>query len=88
VSESEKGGKYVFKIVDADPAALMKMAQMVTQSENGAVAIANKNGNLVCAAGKKSKFKANEILQEVVKKYGGKGGGSAQLASGRIEKIN
>ncbi|VVB98610.1 Alanine--tRNA ligase [uncultured archaeon] len=85
--ESEKKNSYVFKILDVDAAMLMKIAQFVSQGENGAAALANKQGNLVCACGTKSKFRANEILNEVVKKHGGKGGGSAQLASGRIEKI-
>ena len=78
---------YVFKILDVDSAMLMKIAQKITLGEGGAVALANKQGNLVCAVGKASKLKANEILAEVVKKHGGKGGGSAQLASGRIEKM-
>lgn len=85
--ENEKTGRYVFRILDVDPGTLMLVAQKIASSEGGAAALANRAGNLVCACGKKSKFKANEILNEMVKKYGGKGGGSAQLASGRIEKI-
>ncbi len=85
--ESEKNGNYVFRILDVDAGILMAIAQKIASGDSGAAAIANKSGNLVCACGKKSKFRANEILNEVVKKYGGKGGGSAQLASGKIEKI-
>lgn len=81
---SEGRDNYIFKIIDVDVEMLMKIAQKIAQNENGAIAIANKNGNLICACGNKSKFKANDILNELVKKYGGKGGGNAQLASGKI----
>ncbi|MBU0586809.1 alanine--tRNA ligase, partial [Candidatus Micrarchaeota archaeon] len=86
--ECEKSGKYVFKVLDLEQEMLMKIAQQISKGKNGAVALANKQGNLVCASGTDSKFKANEILNEVVKKHGGRGGGSPQLASGKIEKIN
>ncbi len=85
--ESEKKGAYVYKVLDLEPGILMKIAQKITSGDLGAVAIANKQGNLVCACGKKSKFKANEILDEIVRKHGGKGGGSAQLASGRLDRV-
>lgn len=87
LSQSEKSSHYVFKLLDVDADILIKIAQKISQGDNGAIAIANRQGNLVCAAGKKSSFRANEIFNELVKKYGGKGGGSAQLAIGKIERI-
>ncbi|MEW6529042.1 MAG: alanine--tRNA ligase [Candidatus Micrarchaeota archaeon] len=84
-NENEKG--YIFKILDVDDETLIKIArkiayQKIPEYENCAIAIINKNANIVCACGEKSKLKANEILSEFIKKYGGKGGGNAQLASG------
>lgn len=85
ILESKKNANYIFKIIDVDLEILKLIAEKIIASENTAIAIANKEGNLVCACGTKSKFKANEILNEIVKKYGGKGGGTAQLAAGIIK---
>lgn len=85
IKEEEKTRNYVFKILDLENEMLVKIAQKISQTENNAVALANKQGNLVCACGKKSKFKANEILDGLIKKYGGKGGGNATFASGKIK---
>lgn len=88
IAETEKTKSYVFKILDVDSRALMKIAQKITQQEQGAVALLNKNNDLICACGKKSELKANEILNELIKKYGGKGGGNEQIAIGKTKISN
>jgi alanyl-tRNA synthetase len=47
----------------------------------------NKEGNLICAAGKNSAFSAKDLLAQVVKQLGGTGGGSDRIAQGKVAKV-
>ncbi len=77
----------VVKILDLDDASLRKVAGKISESENSSAVLMNKNGSVVCACGKASKHKANELLKKVLDKLGGNGGGSEQLASGKVKKV-
>jgi alanyl-tRNA synthetase len=79
--------KPVMHILELEPAMLRKLAQAVAESETSAACLMNKSGNVVCAAGEKSKFKAKEILDKTVAALGGSGGGSDRIAQGKVKKV-
>ena len=82
-----KSAKPVFKIVELEPDSLKKLAAKIASSENSAACFVNKQGNLVCACGKSSKYSASTLLDKVIRKLGGSGGGRDNLAQGKVKKI-
>ncbi len=81
-----KEGRLVKKIVDADAGLLRKIASKFVEDDERAIILANNSLNLVCAAGKNSRFNANDMFKETTQKYGGTGGGSEKLAMGKTER--
>jgi alanyl-tRNA synthetase len=79
--------KPVMHILDLDPAMLRKLGQTIAESEKSSACLLNKQGNLVCAAGEKSKFKAKDILKAATSQLGGSGGGSDRIAQGKVKKV-
>lgn len=83
----KKEGRFVKKVLDAEPALLRKIAsKFVSDDETRAIILANNSNSLVCAAGKNSGVKANEAFSEITKKFGGSGGGNDKLAMGKTER--
>jgi alanyl-tRNA synthetase len=82
-----KETKPVLHILDLDPASLRKLGQIIAESESASACLMNKAGNVVCAAGEKSKFKAKEMLDTSIKQLGGSGGGSDRIAQGKVKKV-
>ncbi|MEW6748229.1 MAG: alanine--tRNA ligase [Candidatus Micrarchaeota archaeon] len=82
----ESAGRPIMKMLDLDISALRKLALAVAESDKAAVCLVNKQGNLVCGAGKSSGASAKEMLQKVISKLGGTGGGSDRIAQGKAEK--
>jgi alanyl-tRNA synthetase len=77
----------VMHILDLDPASLRKLGTQVAESESASACLMNKAGNVVCAAGAKSKYKAKEMLDQLFKQLGGSGGGSDRIAQGKVKKV-
>ena len=78
--------KPVMKMLDLDVSALRKLAMTVAESDQAAVCLVNKSGNLVCAAGKDSGVSAKAMLDKILAQLGGSGGGSDRIAQGRVKK--
>ena len=78
--------KPVMKMLGLDIGALRKLAMTVAESDKAAVCLVNKSGNLVCAAGKDSGVSAKAMLDKILAKLGGSGGGSDRIAQGRVKK--
>lgn len=81
-------GKVMVRILDAEPEVLKKIASSVAGSESSAVVLINKQGNAIAACGSRSKYKANELLKEVLAKLGGNGGGNDKIAAGKVLKVH
>ncbi|MBU0591811.1 alanine--tRNA ligase [Candidatus Micrarchaeota archaeon] len=81
-------GRPVMRILDLDQSALRKLGLKIAESENASVCLLNKSGNLICAAGSKSGVSAKSILEKVVAKLGGSGGGSERIAQGKVQHIS
>jgi alanyl-tRNA synthetase len=79
--------KPVMKVLDLEPDAIRKLASKVAESDSAAACIINKSGNVVCAAGKNSKYSAKTLLEKVLSELGGSGGGGAQIAQGKAKKV-
>jgi len=79
--------KPVFRILDLEQDNLRKLGMMIAESERSCACVMNKTGNLVCAAGGKSEFKAKDLLQKVIEHLGGSGGGSDRIAQGKVTKV-
>jgi alanyl-tRNA synthetase len=86
VGKSSASGKYAIRVLDADMQFLMAVARIISQSDAGAAALVALDGTIVCAAGKGAKSGADAIIAEMAQKYGGRGGGSKAVASGKIAK--
>lgn len=81
-------GKPIMKVLDLEESSLKKLALKIAESEGAAACLMNKNGNVVCAAGRDSGASAKEMLARVLKELGGSGGGSERIAQGRALKIS
>ncbi len=81
-------GSAVMKLLDLDLPALRKLATKVAESDNAAVCLINKEGHLICAAGKSSGRSAKSMLDKVVSELGGSGGGSDRIAQGKVKNIS
>jgi alanyl-tRNA synthetase len=79
--------KVVIRILDLDDMSLKKIASAVASTETNAAVLLNKEGMLFCAAGKNSRYKANELMKKVIEQLGGAGGGSETIASGKVKKV-
>ncbi len=80
-------GKPVVKLIDVDVQLLRKLAKELSSEDLCAACIMNKDGDIVCACGEKSKHKANELMQKILEQLGGNGGGSDRLAAGKVKKV-
>lgn len=80
--------KPAMRVLELDAAMLRQLGQMVAESDGAAACLLNKEGNIICAAGKNSKFKAKDILAEALKQLGGTGGGSDRIAQGKVKKVS
>jgi alanyl-tRNA synthetase len=85
--ELTESKKPVMKILDLEPDTMRKLAAKVAESDHAAVCLVNKAGNVVCAAGKSSKYTAKALLEKVLAELGGSGGGGAQVAQGKVKKV-
>jgi len=83
----EGKGKVVIRILGVSPQILQKIGIAVAASPDSAAVLVNKQGNVVCAAGKNAKMNAKIILTKVITKYGGGGGGKENLAAGKLKKL-
>jgi alanyl-tRNA synthetase len=79
--------KPVVRTLELDPVMLRQLGQLIAESDRAAACIMNKEGNLICAAGKNSAFSAKDLLAQVVKQLGGTGGGSDRIAQGKVAKV-
>ena len=75
------------RTLELDAAMLRQLGQLIAESDCSAACVMNKEGNIICAAGKNSKFKAKELLAEALKQLGGTGGGSDRIAQGKVAKV-
>ncbi len=80
-------GKLVEEVLDLAPDLLKEIAKAIAESDDSAVILVNKQGNIFCAAGHNSKFKANELLNKKIKELGGNGGGNERMAAGKLKKV-
>jgi len=80
-------GKALMKILDLDDASLRKLGTKVAESEHSAACVMNKDGTVVCGAGKDSGASAKAMLGKVLSSLGGSGGGSDRIAQGKAKKI-
>jgi len=78
-------GDVVRALLEAEPKMLAKAALDIVKVKK-AVVLANSRGDVVCAAQKGSGHDAAKMLKELMKKFGGKGGGRENLAMGKLEK--
>jgi alanyl-tRNA synthetase len=79
--------KPIMHILDLDPSMLRKLGTIIAESESSSAILMNKQGNVVSAAGDKSKYSAKELLDKVVLELGGTGGGSDRIAQGKAKKV-
>jgi alanyl-tRNA synthetase len=79
--------KPIVRILELDQSMLRQLGQAVAESDSSAACLMNKEGNLICGAGKNSKYKAKDILNEAVKQLGGTGGGSDRIAQGKVKNV-
>ncbi|MBN1170480.1 alanine--tRNA ligase [Candidatus Micrarchaeota archaeon] len=86
-NQIEKSATPVFRIVDLEPESLKKLAVKISSMENAAACFVNKHGNIVCACGKASKYSAKSLLEKVLSKLGGSGGGRDNVAQGKVNRI-
>ncbi|MBU0527443.1 alanine--tRNA ligase [Candidatus Micrarchaeota archaeon] len=77
----------VMKLLDLDPDSLRRLAGKIAQTDHAAVCIINNSGNLICATGKSSTISAKSLLDKVIVKLGGSGGGAMHMAQGKVKKI-
>ncbi|VVC04966.1 Alanine--tRNA ligase [Candidatus Burarchaeum australiense] len=78
-------GDVVKAIIELDARALARTAGELVEHKK-AVILANSAGDVVCAAKPGSGYNAAHMLDELMKKFGGKGGGRETLAMGKAEK--
>ncbi|MFA5049613.1 MAG: alanine--tRNA ligase [Candidatus Micrarchaeia archaeon] len=74
-------------LLDYDVATLRQIASLAGKETQIPVAIINKENSVICFCNKDSKTGAKEFLDELVKKYGGSGGGSKEFASGKLKNL-
>jgi alanyl-tRNA synthetase len=79
-------GKPQVRTLELDAAMLRQLGQMIAESDDSAACLMNKEGNIICAAGKNSKFSAKALLAEAIKQLGGTGGGSDRIAQGKVAR--
>jgi len=72
-------------ILELDSKSLARAAGEIVKVKD-AVILANSSGDVVAAAKKGGKHNAASMLKELLAKFGGKGGGSPEIAMGRAEK--
>ncbi|MCX6777843.1 MAG: alanine--tRNA ligase-related protein, partial [Candidatus Micrarchaeota archaeon] len=70
-------------VLDVDASTLKTLAQEFSKKGKAAV-LANNENNVFCIGD--GKHKANGLLAEIVKKFGGAGGGSDKFAAGKTER--
>lgn len=79
--------KPVVRVLELDAVMLRMLGQAIAESDASAACLLNKEGNIICAAGRNSKNKAKDILAEALKQLGGTGGGSDRIAQGKVKKV-
>lgn len=79
--------KPAMRVLELDAPMLRQLGQMVAESDGAAACLLNKEGNIICAAGKNSRFRAKEILAVALEQLGGTGGGSDRIAQGKVKKV-
>jgi len=78
-------------IEEAEIESLRRLSDMIrSKSKNSIAMLGTKNGTLLVAVSKglEDRYNANGIMKRITGKYGGKGGGSPNLAQGGIPKEN
>ncbi len=85
MSSSMGKEKFIDKEVNFERDAMRKIADnVVSKDSTKAVVLRNRNGEILCIAGKDSGKSAIEIIKKAVKGKHFSGGGSAKYAEGRI----
>jgi alanyl-tRNA synthetase len=79
--------KPAMRVLELDATLLRQLGSMIAESENGAACLMSREGNVVCAAGKNSKFSAKDMLTKALGQLGGTGGGSDRIAQGKVKKV-
>jgi len=79
--------KPAVRVLELDAMLLRQLGTAIAESDNGAACLMNREGNIVCAAGRGSRFKAKDMLAEALKQLGGTGGGSDRIAQGKVKRV-
>ncbi len=76
----------VISRVDAEMNTLREISRRISDSSTVVVLIGKKN-QIFIACGENTGINARELLSELIKKFGGKGGGSEKIAQGFVENV-
>ncbi|MDD5023188.1 MAG: hypothetical protein PHU63_03400, partial [Candidatus ainarchaeum sp.] len=79
--------KQEISVVDYDQETMKQVSSIIIREKRKPVVIIiNKEGFVLCISNIKEKG-ANEILHELIRKYGGSGGGNRNFAFGKLAKL-
>ncbi|MDO8538042.1 MAG: alanine--tRNA ligase [archaeon] len=70
-----------------DDKAIVELAQKALEEKMEKTFIIVSNGNVLIMCGEKSRQKANELLQKILKQVKGNGGGNEKIARGKVEDL-
>ena len=79
--------KPIVRVLELDATALRQLGQTIAESDCASACLMNKEGSIVCAAGRNSRFKAKDLLSAALAQLGGTGGGSERIAQGKAAKV-
>ena len=83
---TRSGEKPLMIDLDLDRDLLMKIGQKITQMDTDVeVVLKNNNGDVVCAIGKRVNKDIKELVDYVIKRFGGKGGGKGRLGFVKVK---
>ena len=92
ISFSERGGVKIFSKVfrNLNTKIIMKKAGDLIKNQDVVVLLANISSDtiIILARSSNQSFDSGSVLNQILIRYGGKGGGSPHFASGSVEKSN